>query len=121
MDVIKVDAIKTVKQSNCIKVILKLQNKFWPDDCWNIVGPLLSTYLYLSLSQSLTHARIHTHLLDARDLAETCCVFVCVCVRESERERERDCWCVYMHIYGLVHARDLLAPVFVCMYLGVGG
>jgi hypothetical protein len=54
MDVIKVEAIKTVKQSNCVKVILKLQNKFWPDDCWNIVSPLLSTYLSLSISLSLT-------------------------------------------------------------------
>ena len=77
MDVIKVDAIKTVKQSNCIKVILKLQNKFWPDDCWNIVGPLLSTYLYLSLSLSHTHAYTHTFLMPEIWLRPVVCLCVC--------------------------------------------
>jgi len=33
----KLAATRVVTQSNCVKVILKLQEKFWPDDLWDVV------------------------------------------------------------------------------------
>lgn len=33
----KQEAANIVVQSNCVKVILRLTKRFWPDDCWDIV------------------------------------------------------------------------------------
>mmetsp|Transcript_25191 Transcript_25191/g.39558 ORF Transcript_25191/g.39558 Transcript_25191/m.39558 type:complete len:217 (+) Transcript_25191:3-653(+) len=33
----KVDALKKVRVGNAIKILLKVKEKFWPDDCWDVV------------------------------------------------------------------------------------
>lgn len=33
----KVEATTVVQQSNCVKVILRLKEAFWPADCWDVV------------------------------------------------------------------------------------